>query len=329
MNTSAMIWRWDYKPETQPAFRNWHKYQELAITKSDLRRAQAHVEQLKIGKSPFVYSAAQSQKALSKDALLKLGVPVGKRVVVLSLSSTDETVAGKIIGRGHKTSFPGRVFESQFQWVNETIDWASRRSDLVLIIRLHPRDLPNKRDPLESSQHSIWIDLLSNLPENCRLNHPTQQIPFADICQVSDVIVTGWSSTALEALVMGVPVVTYDQALPEFPSNIHLSGSTRNEYFSNLDTALLQGESQRGKLKINAERWLVHSLVRGAVRLSGRLFESIRTSGPTWARKIFTGLEIYAFFIWRPLELFFTFRKSKEATRINQIFAKKLPDLYS
>jgi hypothetical protein len=329
MNTSAMIWRWDYKPETQPAFRNWHKYQELAITKGDLRRAQAHVEQLKIGKSPFVYSAAQSQKALSKDALLMLGVPVGKRVVVLSLSSTDETVAGKIIGRGHKTSFPGTVFDSQFNWVKATIEWASQRSDLVLIVRLHPRDLPNKRDSLESRQHSIWLDLLSNLPENCILNHPNQQIPFADICGVSDVLVTGWSSTALEALMMGVPVVTYDQALPEFPSSIHLSGSTKVEYFSNLDIALLQGESQREALKINAESWLVHSLVRGAVSLSGRFFESLRTSGPTWARKIFTGFEIYVFFIWRPLELFLTFRKSKEATRINRIFAKKLPDLYS
>lgn len=329
MNTSAMIWRWDYKPETQPAFRNWHKYQESAITEGELRRAQAHVNQLKIGKSPFVYSAAQNQNTSSKDALLMLGVPVGKRVVLMSLSSTDETVASKIIGRGHKTSFPGTVFESQFHWVKSTIDWASQRSDLALIIRLHPRDLPNKRDSLESRQHSIWIDLLSNLPENCIVNHPNQQIPFADICGVSGVLVTGWSSTALEALMLGVPVVTYDQALPEFPSSIHLSGSTKDEYFSNLDIALLQGESQREELKINAERWLVHSLVRGAVSLSGRLFESIRTSGPTWARKIFTGLEIYVFFIWRPLELFLTFRKSKEAPRINQIFAKRLPDLYS
>jgi len=329
MNTSAMIWRWDYKPETQPAFRNWHKYQESPITEGELRRAQAHVEQLRIGKSPFVYSAAQNQNTLSRDPLLTLGVPVGKRVVVMSLSSTDETVASKIIGRGHKTRFPGTVFESQFHWVKATIDWASQRSDLVLIIRLHPRDLPNKRDSLESRQHSIWIDLLSNLPENCALNHPNQQIPFSDICRVSDVVVTGWSSTALEALMMGVPVVTYDQALPEFPLSIHLSGSTKSEYFSNLEIALFQRESQRDALKINAERWMVHSLVRGAVTLSGRLFESIRTSGPTWARKIFTGLEIYVFFIWRPLELFLTFRKSKESARINKIFTKRLPDLYS
>jgi hypothetical protein len=329
MNTSAMIWRWDYKPETQPAFRNWEKSKDLSITNEELRRAQAHVEQLKIGKSPFVYSAAQKQNTLSTDALSVLGVPSGKRVVVLSLSSTDETVASKIIGRGHKTNFPGTVFESQFDWVKTTVDWASKRSDVTLIIRLHPRDLPNKRDPLESRQHSIWMELLSNLPKNCILNHPNQRIPFADICRVSDVLVTGWSSTALEALMMGVPVVTYDQSLPEFPVSLQLSGSTKNEYFSNLDIALLQGASQRGVLKINAERWLVHSLVRGAVRLSGRLFESIRTSGPTWARKVFTGIEIYGFYFWRPLELFLTFRKSKESARVNQIFAKGLPDLYS
>lgn len=329
MNSSAMIWRWDYKPESQPAIRSWQQSSELPLSTSELGRVKRHIYQLKAGKSPFVYSAAKNKKSSSGEIQFRLGIPRGVKVVVLSLSSTDETIASKMIGRGHKTNFPGRVFKSQFDWVLETVSWASRREDVYLIIRLHPRDLPNKRDPLESRQHSVWVELLTNLPANCIVNHPEQKISFADVCGVANVLVTGWSSTAIESLMLGVPVVTYDQKLPEFPPDIHRSGSSKHEYFSNLEAALFEGEPDRVGLQKNAERWLVHSLVRGSVALSGRLFESLRSSGPTWVRKIFTGLEVYAYFVWRPLEMWLTFRRARDSTRINRIFAEKLPDLYA
>lgn len=244
----------------------------------------------------------------------------------MSLSSTDEIVAAKTIKRGVANNYPGMVFENQFNWVSETIMWTSKRPEINLIIRLHPRDLPNKRDSIISEQHSKWIGLLADLPPNVVVNHPDQQISFKEVCVISDVLVTGWSSTAIEAMLLGKPVVTYDQHLPGFPKDLHLTGESKKEYFNNLDTALRQSTYQDHEEVAN--RWLTHSLVRGSIPLSGGLFSKWRTTGPVIIRKIFSGVDRYLPYLWRPIELMATFRTSNEAHRINRILGDLLPNLY-
>jgi CDP-glycerol glycerophosphotransferase (TagB/SpsB family) len=235
-------------------------------------------------------------------------------------------VAAKIINRGVAVFYPGTVFESQFQWVSETIEWASRQPEIRVIIRLHPRDLPNKRDSVLSEQHEKWMGLLGSIPPNVIVNHPDQLISFQEVCLVSDVLVTGWSSTAIEAMLLGKPVVTYDQNLPGFPKDIHLTGDSKKEYFENLDASFRQDNLQ-DHVEV-ANRWLTHFLVRGSLPLSGGLFAKSRISGPVVIRKMFSGIDRYLPYLWRPLELMATFRSSNEADRINELFRDLHPNLY-
>ena len=201
-----------------------------------------------------------------------------------------------------------------------------KRPDLRLIVRLHPRDLPNKRDSVLSEQHAKWMGLLATLPTNVVLNHPDQKVSFQEVCFVSDVVVTGWSSTAIEAMLLGKPVVTYDESLPGFPKDIHLTGRSKEEYFKNLEASLFNAPSQ-SHVEV-ANRWLTHFLVRGSIQLSGGLFANLRIKGPVVIRKILSGLDRYTPYIWRPLELWITFRQSIEVNRINRLLQDLLPNVY-
>lgn len=326
MESSAMIWRWDYRTETPPHLLSWPGWENVSISHADRLRLEGHKEELSTGKSPFVYSSPFNSKATALSTMTKLGVQGGSKTILLSLSSTDEIVAARTINRGVAVFYPGTVFEDQFQWVSETIEWVKKRPDLRLIVRLHPRDLPNKRDSVLSEQHAKWMGLLATLPTNVVLNHPDQKVSFQEVCFVSDVVVTGWSSTAIEAMLLGKPVVTYDESLPGFPKDIHLTGRSKEEYFKNLEASLFNAPSQ-SHVEV-ANRWLTHFLVRGSIQLSGGLFANLRIKGPVVIRKIFSGLDRYTPYIWRPLELWITFRQSIEVNRINRLLQDLLPNVY-
>lgn len=326
MDSSAMIWRWDYRPEITPQLLSWSGWQNVDISNQDRLRLENHKKELLAGKSAFVYSSPFNSKSTAHLTKEKLGVHGGSKTILMSLSSTDEILAAKAIKRGLAIHYPGMVFDDQFQWVSETIAWASTKPEIRLIIRLHPRDLPNKRDSVLSQQHANWMGLLAALPPNVVVNHPNQQISFREVCMISDVLVTGWSSTAIEAMLLGKPVVTYDENLPGFPRDLHLTGDSKEKYFNNLDTALRQSTYQDHEEVAN--RWLTHFLVRGSISLTGGLFSKLRTKGPVIIRKMFSGIDRYFPYLWRALELMATFRASNEAHRINRILGDLLPNLY-
>ena len=327
MDSSVMIWRWDLQPELPPYLRTWPGSRHVQISESDRKRLAAHMKELVSGKSPFVYSTPFNPRTSRRDTDNKLGVTSNGKTVLLSLSSADEIVAAKMIGRGVATSYPGKVFDSQFDWVKATLAWAKSNPHVRVIVRLHPRDLPNKRESVMSEQHLNWMNLLQNVTKNVAINHPEQGLSFREVCSVSDVLVTGWSSTAIEAMLLGKPVVTYDKKLPGFPGDIHLTGDSMQTYFINLEKAL--SESEPLDHVHSANSWLTHFLLRGSIQLTGGLLSRLRARGPVLVRKIFSGLDRYLPYVWRPLEIWTTFRASKEAHRINSLLLLNAPSLYS
>ena len=74
----------------------------------------------------------------------------------------------------------------------------------------------------------------------------------------------------MDAMVRGIPVVTYDKNLPSFPSEIHLTGSSQEEYFSNL-LSLRFETFDSNEIKERCTAWLKFSFSTGVIRLDGRL----------------------------------------------------------
>jgi hypothetical protein len=326
MNSSVLISDWNYLPRESVPLRTWPGKRNFQERYDDNERVEAHLTQLRLANSPFVYSAKTSNSLVVDDLFEALRLSRAKPVYLVSLSSSDEATAGSMIGRTLPTQDRATVYRDQFEWVSDTIDFFSSRPNVQLVIRLHPRDLPNKRDGRVSEQYPALVQLLAELPSNVVVNHPDQQIAFSDLCTIISGLITGWSSTAIEAMLQGIPVVTYDSNLPGFPEDIHETGNSKSEYVTNLSrlVAGLDG----GQAESDARKWLMHYLNHGSARLTGRLFEKLRLMGPRFFDRILNGMDRFLFFVWRPFELRRTFRTSADREKIIRLFSERRTDLY-
>lgn len=257
------VWDWKVHRLVNPALRHWGQSDWNPVTQESAAAVIAHFRQLLSGQHFAVFSVPY---AGSPGIRNKWPVRPEQRILLLTLSSYDEAYAALLIG-----AFPGekvfsRVFRTQAEWVKATIAWAAARSDLFLVIRVHPRDFPNKRDQIRSEQSFVLEGLLRDVPANVHVNWPAQGVSLYELLEDTDVILTGWSVTALEGLILGIPVVTYDAKLPSYPSDIMWTGHSEQEYFANIDAALGQGWSFRNVT--NGFRWLAYNFVTCTVTAS-------------------------------------------------------------
>ena len=260
--TALRIWDWEKHGLLNPALKYWPEVQNK-VTAGDVKRVTGHFKDLWNARSYAVYSKpAMSRMNIRK----KFKIPSNPKILLATLSSYDESYAAFKIGKFPSEKVLSKVYKNQFLWIKDTIKYLKGRKDLYFIIRIHPRDYPNKRDNRQSEQAAFWEKILKKLPQNIRVNWPQDSVSLYNILNQVDAVVTGWSATGVEALICGVPVVTYDQSLPSFPSEIHLTGNSRREYFKNIENAIKSNDCQ--KFAINGYWWLAANYSLGTVRFT-------------------------------------------------------------
>lgn len=259
--SALRVWDWGVHGLVNPALAHWEQVKPF-ITPDDARRVTGHFQELLRGKSFAVYSEPVKDGVSLRT---RFGVPDGAKIVMATLSSFDEAYAAYMIDKFPERKVKSPIFRDQFEWIQKTIAHVANRPDIFLIVRVHPRDYPNKRDPRQSEQAALWEKMFEDRPANVAINWPQDKISLYSIFDQVDAVVTGWSATGTEALAFGVPVVTYDRFLPSYPSDIHLTGESEAEYFANIDRALAAGH---GFANIAAAyRWLAASFSIGTVRI--------------------------------------------------------------
>jgi hypothetical protein len=266
VSKTVRIWDWQRYGGMNPALERWAD-REWLISTEDEKRIQEHAKLVRTGTSAWTYSAGAH--GLSTHETFE--VPHSNKILLAVMNSQDEYFAAVTSGMLPKENFKGLVFADQISWLRELIHFVKKRDDLCLIIRPHPREFPNKRESVIAESIEVWEALLTNLPENVRVDHPRDRYSFMDHLDEIDVLTTGWSSTAIDALWRGIPVVTYDYKLPMYPAEIHLTGNSYEEYFRNIEKALSMGRSQA--LAKDAQSWFAFSNFEGAVMLGGGLFD--------------------------------------------------------
>lgn len=97
------------------------------------------------------------------------------------------------------------MYKNQVLWLKDLIDFFSKREDLFLIIRVHPREFPNRREGCKSENATVYEELLSNLPNNIKVNMPSDNLFIYDLALYSDVVLNGFSSAGLEMALLGLP----------------------------------------------------------------------------------------------------------------------------
>lgn len=253
----------------------------------------------------MVYSR-KSKGLEASDMRKRLGVPSGKRIVLIALSSTDEVNA---VGTAfQESSYPGIVFPSQREMVEAAIEWARNRSDIFLVIRPHPRENPHARNTVKSAMTSVWADILQNLPTNVVADDVDQGNSLYDVMNVTDVVVTGWSTVGVEASAFGKSVVLYDKTLPEYPYEIGLTGESKEEFLSNLDSALRLNEDEKQRLREIGFNWLSF-LEESYIKVPSRFLSKSFATSPKLLQRVINAIDRFIP-ITRVLDLYLYRRKS-------------------
>jgi hypothetical protein len=323
-STHMYFWDWEKHSSGNPASDYYSQDTPKPVGK-DSKRLKKHEYALNRGKSHKVYSAKRAKNALSPIEIL--GISQSGKKILLALSSTDEVEAALSANVNSRLKYPGVVFGNQFEWVGSTIDWFKAHPNHAAIVRVHPREYPNRRESMKSPNADRWEKLLSDLPDNVYLNHPQQNISLYNLLDHVDGAVTGWSSVGVEAALKGIPILTYDDSLPAFPASLGLSGTSRKAYFSNLDS-LITETFDRQATSERAQIWLNLAMNIGTSRIGGRFLASERNLLPRGIQLALAGAERYLYWIYVPLDLLWAKLFTRGDGKYRRVFYQNQPDLF-
>jgi hypothetical protein len=242
---------------------HWKSYRDKPCTEKMLSSVTDHMLALFDGLDAFAYSAPMSGS--ESNLKKRFGVEQGQKILRATLSSSDERVAAEAIG----VQFPdvNCIYPTQLEWVSALIGHVSQRPEYCLIIRVHPRNFPNKRESIKSVQAEGLEKLLRNLPANIKVNWPAEHISIYDLAEITDVVLNGWSNAGKEMSLLGLPVVLYSHELvTAYPADINYVGQTQEEYFAKIDQAAADGWSIENVRK--AYRWCAFEYFRSLINIS-------------------------------------------------------------
>lgn len=177
-------------------------------TPAEVAAVGRHLRELVAGNDPWVYSSApRRQDPVALRAAL--GLRPDSDVVVALLSSPDETRASMLVdAEWHRD--PERGYSDLTEFVAAIRTLAQHAPQVDVVLRLHPRLSPNKRETVVSPDLAAILDALADLPPNAHVNAPGEGVSLYDLARIASAAVNQSSSSGLELMVLGLPVVSFD-----------------------------------------------------------------------------------------------------------------------
>ncbi len=214
----------------------WPEFENRPCPSDAMTAGTNHLLEVARGRSIWAYSDAPRGFV---DLRNNFRIEQGQKVICATMSSDDERFGAEIAGV--LPSLVGVLFPKQVDWIRALIDYTKDRSDLCLVIRVHPREFPNKREGVLSDHAKMLKEAFANLPRNVKVNWPTDSISLYDLAGITDVFANAWSSAGREMAWLGLPVVLYSKELPLYPPDLNYVGTTEPEYFRQIEGALRDG----------------------------------------------------------------------------------------
>jgi hypothetical protein len=198
-----------------------------------------HFIELIGGQHFLAYSAAKDGS--SSSIRQRYEIPVEAKLLVATMSSYDERLAAEAIG---VIATPTNLlFPRQVDWISALVEHVRERPDLFLLIRVHPREFPNKREGRKSEHASLLEQVFEHLPANAKVNWPADNLSLYDLAEAADVFLNAWSSVGKEMALLGLPVVIYSRELVLYPPELNFISEDRQGYFAKIDEAIASGWS--------------------------------------------------------------------------------------
>ncbi len=239
----------------------WPVFQHRCCPPKLMRQITDHFLVLFSAASTFTFSPGAD--GAKRDLTQFFGILPGQRVLVATMSSYDERFAAEVVG-----TLPNDytlLFPRQVDWIRALVEWVSARPDLFLVIRVHPREFPDARGGGKSEHARLLEQIFAQLPRNARVNWPSDGVSIYDLADVADVVLNAWSTAGKEMSLLGLPVVIYSPDLVFYPADLNYVGITEEEYFAQIDCALLDGWSLERVRK--TYRWLAVEYGYGVIEI--------------------------------------------------------------
>jgi hypothetical protein len=216
----------------------WPQVEGEPADAAQLEEAGDHAVNLFGAVSPFSYSTSAGSGADAVRAAVH--APPGSKLLLATLSSYDEWFAAEEAGLA--TARPS-AFGSQLDWIDWLVARAAKHQEWHLVIRVHPREFPNRRERsgLLSSHARKLQARLAQLPGNCFVNWPSQQLSLYDLAKAADVVLNAWSSAGKEMALLGLPVVEWAPDVLLYPPDPRYCADTPEGYAACIDRALGDG----------------------------------------------------------------------------------------
>lgn len=234
--------------------KKWHEFYNYSLAKNSIIRAHKHILALLTAKSPWVYSI-KSNKYPENLLKEKFGITSNQKILLATMASADERFAADIIGALPKYKEP--FFRTQIEWVEFLINLAKNDKNIFVIIRVHPREFPNKREKVLSKQAIALQNMFIDIPENCYINFPKDNISLHDIIKITDVGLNSTSTACIELLLFGIPVVLYDSAqLFSYGREMNIIADDQEDYLNKIYKAIESGPNLNNIISVF--RWVAY-----------------------------------------------------------------------
>lgn len=248
---------------------------DLPLSAEEAKDVEAHLERLVVGNDPWVYTAPASQRSPA-EIREQMGLRPDVPVATVLVGSPDETRSSLLVDAEYDRS-SGRGFSSIPEFIRTCLAAAKQSPDVDVVIRLHPRLAANRRERVTSPDLAEIQSILRECPKNVVVNAPGDGVGLHDVMKVSSLGVNHASTTGLEFLAVGIPVVhvnperlnAYPPSLGDIVERGDDQGLARRlRELSTIDSGLVS--------PIPAWRWLATTLLRVPVH-----FTAIGQSAPS------------------------------------------------
>ena len=168
-----------------------------------------------------------------------------KKRVVIFTSSPDESACFAVLDAlmlkipPVKLTFGNSCENCHEVWLQRLMSYAKTRPEIEFIVRVHPREGANKREPNESEHLRILRKCLERPPENFIIHWPESPISSYGLGESADLVLTSWSTIGLEMARLGVPVLCCARGVAGYPvDDFQQYAETPDEYFKKLEELL-------------------------------------------------------------------------------------------
>lgn len=215
----------------------WNSFRERPITQQSVKECWDDVVFRLFGLGgSHIYSSRKKGDPASIFNELKLD-PRKKTIVVYTSSSDERHGMDVLMNIWKEEPQILDVFSNQIEWISWLRNYASRRNDIQIVVRIHPRE-GSRQFGFDSPHLKQLKAVFAKNAPNFYIIWPDDQISSYDLMELADACLVSWSTIGQEAARIGIPTLACAGNMTYPDDDFIQVATTPEEYKRKLDSIL-------------------------------------------------------------------------------------------